>query len=369
MSTQRLWLRCEKKEFERRSALTPTTAKKLIDAGFQISVERDEQRIFDDAEFEAVGCTLVDNNSWPTAPTDVPIIGLKELPESQEPLPHTHIQFAHCYKRQAGWSSVLARFYKGGGTLYDLEFLTDATGRRVAAFGYHAGFAGAAAGALALAAQRSGEKLGRLEPYENETAMIEGVKNTLGGSAKGVKALVIGALGRCGRGAMDLFRKIGLAEDDILKWDMAETAKGGPFQEILDVDIFVNCIYLSSSIPPFLNNDQITAAGQDRRLSVVVDVSCDTTNPFNPIPIYSINTTFSEPTVPVDLRQDLPLLSVISIDHLPTLLPREASEQFSNDLLPSLLELPGRKTAKVWTDAERLFNEKQKEAVEAEGLR
>jgi saccharopine dehydrogenase (NAD+, L-lysine-forming) len=69
------------------------------------------------------------------------------------------------------------------------------------------------------------------------------------------------------------------------------------------------------------------------------------------------------------VRQDLPLLSVISIDHLPTLLPREASEQFSNDLLPSLLELPGRKTAKVWTDAERLFNEKQKEAVEAEGLR
>jgi saccharopine dehydrogenase (NAD+, L-lysine-forming) len=82
---------------------------------------------------------------------------------------------------------------------------------------------------------------------------------------------------------------------------MAETAKGGPFQEILDVDIFVNCIYLSSSIPPFLDNDQIIAAGQDRRLSVVVDVSCDTTNPFNPIPIYSINTTFSEPTVPVDL--------------------------------------------------------------------
>lgn len=302
------------------------------------------------------------------APIDVPIIGLKELPESQEPLPHTHIQFAHCYKRQAGWSSVLARFYKGGGTLYDLEFLTDATGRRVAAFGYHAGFAGAAAGALALAAQRSGEKLGRLEPYENETAMIEGVKNTLGGSASGVKALVIGALGRCGRGAVDFFRKIGLAEDDILKWDMAETAKGGPFQEILDVDIFVNCIYLSSSIPPFLDNDQIIAAGQDRRLSVVVDVSCDTTNPFNPIPIYSINTTFSEPTVPVDLGQHLPLLSVISIDHLPTLLPREASEQFSSDLLPSLLELPRRTTAKVWTDAEKLFHEKQKEAVKAENL-
>ena len=53
MTRPAFWLRCEKKEFERRAALTPTTAKKLIDAGFQIIVERDEQRIFDDSEYEA----------------------------------------------------------------------------------------------------------------------------------------------------------------------------------------------------------------------------------------------------------------------------------------------------------------------------
>jgi len=47
-----LWLRCEKKQFERRAAITPTTAKKLIEAGYTISVERDEQRIFDDKEYE-----------------------------------------------------------------------------------------------------------------------------------------------------------------------------------------------------------------------------------------------------------------------------------------------------------------------------
>ena len=244
---------------------------------------------------------------------------MKELPVSDEPLPHTHIQFAHCYKKQAGWSSILSRFQRGGGTLYDLEFLTDATGRRVAAFGFHAGFAGAAVGALAFAAQRQGKALGPLDPYANEAAMIDNVKAALGGSGKGVRALVIGALGRCGSGAVDLFRKIGLDEcvltsrpfiasvdhlafrNDIVKWDMAETAKGGPFQEILDVDIFVNCIYLSSAIPPFLTQKQLADAGTQRRLSVVVDVSCDTTNPFNPLPIYSINTTFSEPTVLVDL--------------------------------------------------------------------
>lgn len=161
----------------------------------------------------SVGCKLVDHNSWPSAPTSVPIIGLKELPASDSPLPHTHIQFAHCYKQQAGWSSVLSRFHRGHGTLYDLEFLNDAAGRRVAAFGFHAGFAGAAAGALALAAMKEGKTLGRLEPYVNEAAMVEDLKAKLpGGSGKGVKALVIGALGRCGRGAVDLFRKIGLDE-------------------------------------------------------------------------------------------------------------------------------------------------------------
>lgn len=152
------------------------------------------------------------NNSWPDAPKDIPIIGLKELPLSDDPLSHTHIQFAHCYKNQAGWSAVLARFYAGGGKLYDIEFLTDNNGRRVAAFGFHAGFAGAAAGALALASARAGETLGRLDPYANETEMVNAVKEKLGETVKKTRALVIGALGRCGRGAVDLFRKIGLEE-------------------------------------------------------------------------------------------------------------------------------------------------------------
>lgn len=64
-------------------------------------------------------------------------------------------------------------------------------------------------------------------------------------------------------------------------------------------------------------------------------------------------------------------MTVVSIDHLPTLLPREASEAFSSDLLPSLLQLPyvlpenpkskeenaGKEeaTGAVWTRAEALF--------------
>ncbi|WWC88805.1 uncharacterized protein L201_003718 [Kwoniella dendrophila CBS 6074] len=366
---QPIWLRCEKKPFEHRSALTPTTAKTLLDNNFEVFVERDPQRIFDDEEFEAVGCKLVPHNEWPSAPVEIPIIGLKELPESTDPLPHTHIQFAHCYKQQGGWTDVLRRFKEGKGTLYDLEFLEDPkTKRRVAAFGFHAGFAGAAVGALALAEQEKENGKGllkALKPYPNEDAMVSQVSKALDSVSKGkenVKVLVIGALGRCGSGAVDLFRKAGLKEDNIIKWDMAETAKGGPFQEILDVDIFVNCIYLSQPIPKFITSEFMAQAGEKRNLAVVVDVSCDTTNPHNPIPIYDINTTFPEPTVEVDTKGVGKRCTVVSIDHLPTLLPREASEQFSKDLLPTILSLPQRSSEPVWTNAEKLFKQKLEEA-------
>ncbi|KAL7267093.1 Saccharopine dehydrogenase [Rhizina undulata] len=356
-----LHLRAEWKPLEHRSALTPTTAKALLDAGYEVHVERSKQRVFEDEEFEKVGCTLLPEGCWTEAPVDHIIVGLKELPEDTFPLKHTHIQFAHCYKNQGGWENVLGRFPAGNGTLLDLEFLQDERGRRVAAFGYHAGFAGAALAVEVWAWQLThpGKEFKGVTPYPSEAALIAHVNEAL---SEGVKkrgreprVLVIGALGRCGSGAIDLCLKAGISTENILKWDMAETAKGGPFVEIVESDIFVNCIYLSQPIPPFVNTESLNVP--NRKLSVVVDVSCDNTNPHNPIPIYSINTTFEKPTVPAEVS-GAPELSVISIDQLPTLVPREASEAFSNALLPSLLTLKDRKTARIWQEAEKLYHEK-----------
>jgi saccharopine dehydrogenase (NAD+, L-lysine-forming) len=53
-----------------------------------------------------------------------------------------------------------------------------------------------------------------------------------------------------------------------------------------------------------------------------------------------------------------PPLSVIAVDHLPSLLPREASEAFSKQLLPSLLDLERRTENEVWRKAEKVFQEK-----------
>lgn len=240
--------------------------------------------------------------------------------------------------------------------------MVDDRGRRVAAFGYHAGFAGAALALETWAWQLThpaSEPFPGVSSYPNEDALIVDVKKAIAeGKAKTGKdprVLVIGALGRCGSGAVDLCLRAGVPTENVLKWDMAETAKGGPFPEIVESDIFVNCIYLMSKIPNFVDMNSLKAP--NRKLSVICDVSADTTNPNNPIPVYTVATTFNEPTVPVEVKGE-PKLSVISIDHLPSLLPREASEAFSKDLLPSLLELKEWRTHPVWSRAEKLFQEK-----------
>ncbi|KAK2733190.1 Saccharopine dehydrogenase [Onygenales sp. PD_40] len=372
MAPVTLHLRAEDKILEHRSALTPSTTRSLIEAGYIVNVERSptsalRKRIFPDAEFEAAGATLVPEGSWVNAPLDHIILGLKELDETKNfPLKHAHVTFAHCYKNQGGWERALGRWSRGDGVLYDLEFLQEENGRRIAAFGYHAGFAGAALAIKTWTWQLEhpdGPPLPGVDEftdgrgyYMNETEMINQIREDVERGEKIAgrrpRVLIIGALGRCGRGAVDACVKSGC--EDILRWDMAETAKGGPFKEIVESDIFVNCIYLNEKIAPFVDMESLKSP--DRKLSVVCDVSCDTTNPNNPIPIYNINTTFDKPTVALPLSN--PPLSVISIDHLPSLLPAESSNAFSSDLLPYMKEIKNRDSHPVWKRAEKLFREK-----------
>ena len=46
------------------------------------------------------------------------------------PLKHRHIMFGHAYKGQPDGQKLLSRFAAGGGTLYDLEYLTDEKGQK-----------------------------------------------------------------------------------------------------------------------------------------------------------------------------------------------------------------------------------------------
>lgn len=84
-----LHVRAETKPLEHRSAVTPGIAKKLVDAGYTVNVERSPLSIFKDEEYNGTGATLVSTGSWTEVPADHIIVGLKELPEDDFPLKHT----------------------------------------------------------------------------------------------------------------------------------------------------------------------------------------------------------------------------------------------------------------------------------------
>ena len=339
-----LWIRAEQRPHEERVGLLPEGAAALIKAGIKVTVERSSVRAIGIAGYEQVGCVIAPENSWPTAPYDAIIFGLKELPEDGTPLTHRHIMFGHAYKGQPSGQILLKRFKAGGGTLYDLEYLLDERGRRVAAFGYWAGYAGAAVSLKCWAAQQRGELAGAVSKYSGKAALLADLASELGDD-KRPRAILIGALGRVGTGASDLCAAMDV---HVTKWDMAETASGGPFPEILEHEIFLNCILARPGCPVFVPASAKTA---QRKLTVIGDIACDPTSDFSPIKVYDRVTDWDAPALRV---HDHPPLDVTAIDNLPSLLPVESSEDYATQLLPSLQTLDNL-NSRVWGRARDFF--------------
>ena len=324
-----LWVRAEQRNNEERVGITPAGAAEMIAAGIKVTVEHSSVRAIPIQSYIDAGCAIADENSWPNAPAHAIIFGLKELPENGTPLHHKHILFGHAFKGQPAGQILLKRFKAGGGTLYDLEYLVDETGRRVAAFGYWAGYAGAAVALKCWAAQGRGDIAGAVKTYPSSAALLDDLRTELDGMDPPT-AIVIGALGRVGSGAADLCASLGI---DVTKWDIAQTASGGPFPQILDHDVFLNCILARPGTPVFVPASAKTAP---RMLSVIGDIACDPDSDFSPIKVYDRTTSWAAPALRV---HDEPILDVTAIDNLPSLLPVESSEDYAGQLLPSLLTL------------------------------
>ena len=340
-----LWVRAEQRPNEERVGLTPEGAAALIRAGIRVTVEQSSVRAIPIDGYRAAGCEIAAENLWPQAPGDAIIFGLKELPEDGTALTHRHIMFGHAFKGQPAGRELLKRFKAGGGTLYDLEYLVDETGRRVAAFGYWAGFAGAAVALKCWAAQQRGGIAGPVAKYPGRAALIADLERELAGLAR-PRAIVIGALGRVGTGASDLCAAMDVA---VTKWDIAETASGGPFPEVLQHEIFLNCILARPGCPVFVPASAKTDA---RKLTVIGDIACDPTSDFSPIKVYDRATDWDAPALRV---HDAPPLDVTAIDNLPSLLPVESSEDYAAQLLPSLLTLTDL-SAGVWGRAKAEYD-------------
>jgi saccharopine dehydrogenase (NAD+, L-lysine-forming) len=342
-----LWVRAEQRDNEERVGITPAGAADLIAKGIKVTVEHSLVRAITIQGYIDAGCDIAAENSWPTAPTDAIIFGLKELPEDGTPLHHKHILFGHAYKGQPSGQILLKRFKAGGGTLYDLEYLVDETGRRVAAFGYWAGYAGAAVALKCWAAQSRNEIAGPVATYPSSTALQDELHRALEAIGTRPNAIIIGALGRVGSGATDLCTAMGV---DVTKWDMAQTASGGPFPEVLEHNVFLNCILAHPNTPVFV---PASAKTDPRALTVIGDIACDPDSDFSPIKVYDRTTTWDAPALRVHTD---PVLDVTAIDNLPSLLPVESSEDYASQLLPSLLTL-GDLDGGVWGRANAMFRD------------
>jgi saccharopine dehydrogenase (NAD+, L-lysine-forming) len=341
-----LWVRAEQRLNEERVGLTPDGAKALLAKGIRVTVEESSVRAIPIAGYVDAGCEIAAETSWPDAPSDAIIFGLKELPEDGTALPHRHIMFGHAFKGQHSGVALLKRFKAGVGTLYDLEYLVDPTGRRVAAFGYWAGYAGAAVTLKCWAAQQRGEICAPVGVYASKDALLADLGAELHAlNTKRPSSIVIGALGRVGSGAADLLEAAGSA---VTKWDMAETSSGGPFPEILAHDLFLNCIFARPGTPVFVPQDALTV---ERKLTAIGDVACDPDSDYNPVPVYDRATTWDAPALRVATN---PALDVMAIDNPPSMLPIESSEDYAAQLLDTLLKLDDLQDG-VWTRAKADF--------------
>ena len=181
------------------------------------------------------------------------------------------------------------------------------------------------------------------------------MRAALDGAAPAV--LIVGARGRSGRGARALCEACGVRTRD---WDVEETAAGGPFEAIREHELLINCVFVAEPVAPFTTAEHLRPDG--RRLRVIVDVSCDPAGEANPLPLYETATTLAEPIERlIEPSGGEPPLELIAIDHLPSLLPLESSEDFSAQLLPALLAFEDEPEG-VWARAAATFGRTLREA-------
>lgn len=348
-------LRDEARASERRAPITPDDAATLVQKGVHLKVERSDKRIFADSDYEQAGCPLVPAGSWLKQDADTVILGLKELPPQPQSLSASMVHFAHIYKQQAGWQDELARFSRGGGILYDIEYLTRADGWRVAAFGTWAGWMGAALAIWQLLARdNDGDGPGEnLTSFDGRDAIIDQISQLAAKAAKPLRAVVIGAKGRCGGGAIAALE---IAGAEISKWDIEETANLDS-DALLAHDILVNCVLINGPGLMLATPDDLKLP--NCRLRMIADVACDPFSSFNPLPIYDGPTSWQKPFISLGNNGQGENIELTAIDNLPSLMPREASIDFSAQFSPCLLNFD---QGEEWQSARAIFDNKVVEA-------
>ncbi|MBN1485325.1 MAG: hypothetical protein JXA37_11450 [Chloroflexia bacterium] len=380
----------DKSVWERRVPITPRKVQELQEQeGLEIYVQPSPIRVFKDEEYASVGAMVQQDLS----PARV-IFAIKEIPPELLLPQKTYVFFAHVIKGQSYNMPMLRRLMELGCQLIDYEKVTNERGRRLIFFGWHAGAAGLVDTLWALGQRLQWEGLDnpfsairQTHSYDSlaeaRAALREvGQRIREEGLPESISPLTIGVAGygNVGQGAFDMLSELGVQEiapEDLatlatepsvsrhcvyqvvfkeehivepkspgLEFDLqhyyehSDLYRGCFEQYLPHLSLLINANYWNGRYPRLVTKDSIRrlySEGQPK-LRVIGDVSCDiegaiqvtvrSTEPDEPVYVYDPRTGQTNDGVagsgPV----------VLAVDILPSEVPRDASEYFSDMLDP-----------------------------------
>jgi len=332
MKFKEIFIRREKYPNEHRTPLTPNDVVVLIRSGIVVYIQSSTSRVFNDEEYEKVGAILTPY-SWISPPfKNSLILGIKELEDIDSLNGHSHAYFSHSFKNQKDSVKILNKFLFSKSELYDFEYFLDSRKRRTIAFGFHAGQVAAILGLLEYLKALPPV----LTPWSSFQKMLESVESFLP-NANAISIGILGLEGRCGQGVKSVLNLLNLPFTQLTRESHTDSFK--------NFDIFYNCILLDESYQGVWFSEKTMFT----KSLIIVDVSCDSSKPNNPIQLYTKNTTWESPVYKYN-----DLVSIIAIDNMPSLLPKESSYSFSKSLTQELLN----EDSYIWENALFLFYEK-----------
>jgi alanine dehydrogenase len=355
-------IREDKQPPDSRVALTPEQAAELnhLD-GHSVVVQPSTVRAYSNLEYQAAGLKLQED----LADCDL-LLGIKEVPIENLIPSKTYCFFAHVIKKQAYNRPLLQALLKNKIRLIDYEVLTDERGRRIIAFGYFAGMVGAHNGIWTYG-QRTGQfelpRLKDLHDYAAAKAIYQELELP-------PLRIVLTGTGRVGKGARQVLEDMGIrrvAPQEYLHKTFDEAVftqlecchyarrkDGAPFHKAdfyqhpeayessfapytRNTDIFINGIYWDNNAPVFFTREEMQ--DDNFHIQTIADITCDIA-PVASVPSTLRASTIADPVFGYDpvANAELPAFAergvdVMSIDNLPSELPRDASQAFGRMFL------------------------------------
>lgn len=380
---------------ERRAALTPAHVRRLTRRGVKVLVEPSPTRVFRENDYVSAGARISRDLSRCNV-----IFGVKEVPDDELLPGKAYCFFSHTIKAQPYNMPMLRHMLEGGNTLLDYELVKNRAGRRLIAFGSFAGYAGMLDTLWAYGERLRWEGIRnpfevlrrplRYESLDKARGALKEVRQVIQavGLPHPVVPMVCGVTGqgRVSRGAQEILKILptvplkardlpALFEsgewsdrviyrvefyqgdmyvpkdgDDTFRWHRFHR-----YPERFDtrltrylpyLSILVNGIYWEPRYPRHVTRDWLRetyAVDPNPRLRVIGDITCDVEGSIevtvkaaavdNPVFVYEpLTGRFAdgvEGTGPV----------IMSVDKLPTELPREASKAFGDALMPFVKKL------------------------------